>query len=131
MPEENTRIEHSQILSSGAEDYENLKDITTLVYVLQAVALPIIVTALVGIFINTVKRSDVAGSILESHFRWQIRTFWFSLPWFCIATLLILIPFVGILFGGPILGIVYIWWIYRLVKGWLTLNKGKAMYAPD
>lgn len=69
VSKENTRIEHSQILGSGVEDHENLRDIIALMNVLQTVALPIIVTALVGIIINTVKRSDVAGSVLESHIR--------------------------------------------------------------
>lgn len=130
MTEENTQAEHSQILSSRIENYENLKDITTLVYVLQAVALPIPITALVGVIINYVKRSDVVGSILESHFRWQIRTFWFSLPWFGIALLLIF-TIIGALIGYPILVLAYIWWIYRFVKGWLALNNGKPMYLSD
>ncbi len=128
MTDENTQVEHSQILSSRIEKYENLKDITTLVYVLQAVALPIPITALVGIIINYVKRSDVVGSILESHFRWQIRTFWFALPWVGIGALLTLIPILGFFLGAPILVLAVIWWIYRFVKGWLTLNKGKPMY---
>lgn len=128
MTEENTQVEHTQILSTGIENYENLKDITTLVYVLQAVALLILPTALVAVIINYVKRSEVKSTILESHFRWQIRTFWFSLPWFVIATIFILVPFIGIIFGGPILAIVYIWWIYRFVRGWLTLNKNTPMY---
>lgn len=69
VSKENTRIEHSKILGSGVEGCENLRDIIALMNVLQTVALPIIVTALVGIIINTVKRSDVAGSVLESHIR--------------------------------------------------------------
>ncbi len=128
MTDENTQVEHSQILSSRIENYENLKDITTLVYVLQAVALPIPITALVGVIINYVKRSDVVGSILESHFRWQIRTFWFALPWVGIGALLTLIPILGLFLGAPILVLAVIWWVYRFVKGWLTLNKGKPMY---
>ena len=130
MTDKNIQAEHSQIISSRIENYENLKDITTLVYVLQAVALPIPITALVGVIINYVKRGDVVGSILESHFRWQIRTFWFALPWFGIAILLIF-TIIGALIGYPILVLAYIWWIYRFVKGWLALNKGKPMYTSD
>ena len=128
MTDENTQVEHSQILSTGIENYENLKDITTLVYVLQAVALLIPPTALIAIIINYVKRSEVKGSILESHFRWQIRTFWFSLLWFGIASILI-ITIIGVVIGYPILAVAYIWWIYRFVRGWLTLNKNKPMYT--
>ena len=128
MTDENTQVEHSQILSTGIENYENLKDITTLVYVLQAVALLIPPTAIVAVIISYVKRSDVKGSILESHFRWQIRTFWFSLLWFGLATILIF-TIIGAIIGYPILVAAYIWWIYRFVKGWLTLNKKEPMYS--
>ena len=128
MVDENTQVEHSQILSSGIENYEGLKDITTLVYVLQAVALLIPPTALIAIVINYVKRSEVKGSILESHFRWQIRTFWFSFLWFVIATILIF-TIIGAILGYPILVVAYIWWIYRFVRGWLTLNKNQSMYT--
>ncbi len=128
MTEENTKVEHSQILSTGIENYENLKDITTLVYVLQAVALLIPPTAIVAVIINYVKRSEVKGSILESHFRWQIRTFWFSLLWFGLASILIF-TIIGGIIGYPILVVAYIWWIYRVVKGWLNLNKKLPMYS--
>ena len=128
MKEENTQVEHSQILSTGIENYENLKDITTLVYLLQGIALLIPPTALVAIVINYVKRSDVKRSVLESHFRWQIRTFWFSLLWFVIATVLIF-TIIGAIVGYPILAAAYIWWIYRFVKGWLRLNKQQSMYS--
>ena len=130
MTDENSQVEHSQIISSGIENFENLKDITTLVYVLQAVALLIPPTALVAVIINYVKRSDVKGSILESHFRWQIKTFWYSVLWFVIATVLI-VTIVGAIIGYPVLVIAYIWWIYRFVKGWLNLNKQQAMYSSE
>ena len=116
------KAEHSQILSSEIENYESLKDITTLVYLLQAIAF-IGFTPLIALVINYFKKNEVRGSILESHFRWQIRTFWWGLLWFCIATIciftVILIPV-----GWLISGILFIWWVYRIVKGWLRLNKG-------
>ena len=78
--------------------------------------------AIVGIIINYVKKDDVAGTWLESHFRWQIRTFWFGLLWAAIgaATAVILIGF-AILFAN------FCWIIYRIVKGWLNLNDNKPM----
>ena len=116
------KAEHSQILSSEIENFESLKDITTLVYLLQAIAF-IGFTPLIALVINYFKKSDVKGSILESHFRWQIRTFWWGLLWFCIAAFciftIILIPV-----GWLISGVLFIWWVYRVVKGWLRLNKG-------
>lgn len=100
------------------------KNLTTIIYALYAVSLVFGVTCLVAIVINYVKRDDVAGTWLESHFRWQIRTFWFSLLWGLIgvATTFIIVGF-AILFAD------LIWYIYRIVKGWIRLNDGKPMYA--
>jgi uncharacterized membrane protein len=82
------------------------------------------ITAIVAIVMNYVKKDDVAGTFLESHFRWQIRTFWFGLLWGilgCITTV------VGV--GWLVLAANGIWLIYRIVKGWLRLNDNKAMYT--
>jgi uncharacterized membrane protein len=66
----------------------------------------------------------VAGTYLESHFRWQIRTFWFALLWSVIGVLtLVLVVGAFVLLGN------LVWVIYRIVKGGLYLNDGKAMYA--
>ena len=46
--------------------------------------------SLIAVILNYVKRSDVRGTFLDSHFRWQIRTFWFALLWAVIALLLAL-----------------------------------------
>ena len=128
MAEENTKIEHSQILSSNFEDFDRLKDITTLVYVLQAVQVLMIPTSIIAIIINYVKRSDVAGSLLDSHFKWQMRTFWWALLWFAIASFFIFI-IIGIPLGYPMLAVLYLWWIYRIVRGWVNLNKNQPMYS--
>lgn len=127
MSENDTQVEHSQILSTGIENYENLKDVTTLVYLLQALFF-VGVTPIIGLVINYFKRSEVKGSNLESHFRWQIKTFWWGLFWYCLATVLIFTWILAII-GFPMLAVVTVWWIYRFVKGWLNLNKGQAMYT--
>ena len=127
MTENETQAEHSQILSTGIKNYENLKDITTLVYLLQAIAF-VGFTPVIGVIINYFKKSEVTGSILESHFRWQIRTFWWGLLWFSLASFLIFI-WIGIPIGYPMLAILFVWWAYRLVRGWLRLNKGRPMYT--
>ena len=103
---------------------ERLKTITAVVYALQAAAYFTGLTALVGVIVNYVKLDDVRGSWLESHFRWQIRTFWWALLWFGIAALLWLV-FVGMIVAGA----AGIWVIYRIVKGWLNLYDRRPMYA--
>lgn len=98
--------------------------LTTVIYALYAASYFVGVTAIVAIVMNYVKRDDVAGTFLESHFRWQIRTFWFGVLWGVLGA----ITFVFII-GWFVLFADGIWIIYRIVKGWLRLNDGKPMYT--
>ncbi|MCL4690009.1 MAG: hypothetical protein KJ007_15710 [Burkholderiales bacterium] len=100
------------------------KSLTSLIYLLYALSLVLGVTALVAIVMNYVKRDDVQGTWLESHFRWQIRTFWFSLLWGALGVITFLL-----IVGWFILIADLLWFIYRIVKGWIRLNDGKPMYA--
>jgi len=70
----------------------------------------------VALIINYVKRPDVEGTFLESHFTWQIRTFWYALLWGIIG-FVTLFAVIGYL----ILMANTVWIIYRIVKGWLRL----------
>lgn len=99
--------------------------LTTAVYALYALSLFVGITALVAIVINYIKKDDVAGTFLESHFRWQIRTFWFGLLW-CFIGVITFVVVIGIL----ILVADLVWFIYRIAKGWLNLHENKPMYAP-
>jgi uncharacterized membrane protein len=97
--------------------------LTTVIYALYAASYFVGVTAIVAIVMNYIKNDDVAGTFLESHFLWQIRTFWFGLLWGALGSITALF---GI--GWVILAANGIWIIYRIVKGWLRLNDGKPMY---
>ena len=99
------------------------KTIATIVYALHAASFFLGITALAGVIINYVKRGDVRGTWLESHFRWQIRTFWFSLLWTILGflTLFIVIGYLIILLN-------LVWAIYRIARGWLRLADNKPMY---
>ena len=106
----------------GDEKMKSLTSLTQLVYILYALSYFTGVTAIVGIIINYVKKDDVDGTWLASHFDWQIRTFWYGMLWAVIgtATIVILVGF-AILFAN------FCWIIYRIVKGWLNLNENKPM----
>lgn len=106
----------------SAERMTSLKQLTLITYILYALSAFTGFTAVVAIIINYVKRDDTAGTIYASHFTWQIRTFWWSLLWACIGLSLII---VGI--GFLVLIADSIWVIYRIVKGVLNWNDGKAM----
>lgn len=100
------------------------KTIATLVYALQALSFLLGITFVIAVIVSYVKRSDVRGTWLESHFRWQIRTFWFSVLWTVIGVVTSYV-----LVGYLVLGIALVWLIYRIVKGWLRLMDNQPMYA--
>lgn len=107
------------------EKLKSLRTLTMVVYALQAAGFFVGLTWIVAIIMNYVKREEVGGTFLESHFTWQIRTFWFGLLWGVVGGLLMLV-----LVGWLVWLVAGIWIIYRIVKGWLNLNDGKPMPAP-
>ncbi|MBI3433075.1 MAG: hypothetical protein HY018_12795 [Hydrogenophilales bacterium] len=100
----------------------SLKTLATVIYALYALSLFAGITAIVAIVLNYIKLDDAKGTWLESHFRWQIRTFWWSVVWFVLGALTWII-----LVGWIVLGVAGVWFIYRIAKGWLNLNDGKPM----
>jgi len=84
------------------------------------------IPSIVAVILNYVRRDDVRGTWLESHFRWQIRTFWFGALWFGVALLLFLTVVGIVLVWIPLIG-AGIWVIYRIVRGWLNLKDRKPM----
>jgi uncharacterized membrane protein len=88
--------------------------------------------SIIAVIINYVKRSEVRGTWLDSHFSWQIRTFWWALLW------ALLIGVVGTVFAIVLVGFAIwiigffalgIWAIYRIARGWLRLKDGQPMPA--
>jgi uncharacterized membrane protein len=107
-------------------------------------------TWLVAIIINYVKRGDAQGTWLESHFEWQIKTFWYGIIMGVIATILIflglpagfaalstndpmssfsLISISGLLIfaGGLFWFFIICWHLYRIIRGWLALASKKSV----
>lgn len=85
------------------------------------------VPSIVAVILNYLKRRDARGTWLASHYRWQIRTFWFAIVWFLVAMLLIA-TLIGIPFGFAILLLLTVWLVYRIGKGWLRLLDRRPMY---
>ena len=106
------------------EREQGLKTIVTVVYALQAfgLLLPVLLPWIVGVVIDYVKREDARGTWLESHFRWQIRTFWWSLLWAVIGGILLIV-----LVGWLVLAVAGVWVLYRIVKGWLRLAEQREI----
>ena len=105
-----------------AQKLSSLKTMAAVVYVLQALGFFSGITWIVAVIIDYVKRDEAVGTWLESHYRWQIRTFWWGLLWGVLGSILLLI-----LVGWFVLVAAGIWIIYRIVKGALYLNDGKPL----
>ena len=86
--------------------------------------------SIIAVILNYVKRGEVRGTWLESHFRWQIRTFWYGLLWVGLCMLFVVFTLgIGILVAWLPLLIVSVWFVYRIVRGWVRLRDGRPMYA--
>ena len=85
--------------------------------------------SLIAVILNYVKRSEVRGTWLESHFRWQIRTFWYGLLWVALCLAFVVATFgIGLLIAWLPLMVVGLWFIYRIASGWLRLVDRRPMY---
>ena len=125
--------------ATTVEPRPSLVTITHVIYALHALSLVtgiVTVASVVGAFLtgwpsiiavilNYVKRSEARGTWLESHFRWQIRTFWFALLWTLVIGVtgallaIVLVGFAVWAVGFFALGL---WAIYRIARGWLRLR---------
>ena len=88
--------------------------------------------SIVAVIMNYARRSEVRGTFLESHFQWQIRTFWWALLLALVVgavsfvLLFVLIGFFTWVLGALLLGV---WVIYRVARGWFALRDRKPMYV--
>jgi uncharacterized membrane protein len=127
---------------SRADPPPSLVSVTHAVYALHTLSILIGVTtaatvvgafvfgvpSIIAVVINYLKRGQARGTFLETHFRWQIRTFWFAALWFVIGAMLF-----ATVVGVPLALMVWfadgLWVMYRIARGWRALGKGKPMYA--
>lgn len=128
----------NQATDRGPE--EGLVRLTHIIYALHAfsavmgiVSSAAIVTAflsgwpsILAVILNYAKRGAVRGTYLDSHFGWQIRTFWYALLWVVIA-LLLAVTVIGIPFALLIVAVAGIWVLYRIIRGWLALNEARPV----
>lgn len=111
----------SELLSSERSLSSEI-NLTQINYLLYGLGCLVMFTPIVAIVLNYLKRDAVAGTWLESHFDWQIRTFWYGLIGYAIGFVL-----VWLVVGMPVMLATAVWCIYRVVKGWLRLSEGKPV----
>lgn len=106
-------------------------DMSLVMYICFAVgAITFGLGAIVGVVIAYTQREQNAGTWRESHDTWLIRTFWvgaaiYAIAWVFNAT------FIGMIIGLPIMGLLFIWYVIRLVKGWMAYDKKQPVSKPD
>jgi len=84
--------------------------------------------SIIAVILNYIKRSEARGTWLDSHFRWQIRTFWFGLLWISLCGAFIVATLgIGLLFMWLPIGLVGLWFVYRIIRGWVTLSDRRPM----
>ena len=109
----------------GAPGQERNWGAVTLIYILYGIGFATAVTALVGMILAYLKLED-ADAVTASHFRYQLRTFWYGLIMVAVGSSLAVI-----LIGIPIL----IWWMFwtvmRIVKGYLRANEQRPIDNPE
>jgi uncharacterized membrane protein len=82
--------------------------------------------SILAVIINYVKRGETRGTWLDSHFSWQLRTFWWAVLWVLIAAVLF-ITVIGIPFAWVLAMVAGIWVLYRIIRGWLALGQREPM----
>jgi uncharacterized membrane protein len=121
---------------------ESLVTYTHVIYALHALAVIIGITSyhtivgsfvgglpsIIAVIMNYARRSATRGTYLESHFRWQIRTFWYALLWAVVCGMFML-TIIGIPLAMIGLAALGIWIAYRVIRGWLALKDGRPMYV--
>jgi uncharacterized membrane protein len=88
--------------------------------------------SIVAVIMNYARRSATLGTYLESHFRWQIRTFWYAVLW-SVVIWAVSVPLMLVLIGFPLFVVGHwalaVWIIYRIARGWLALKDHRPMYV--
>lgn len=82
--------------------------------------------SLVGLIVAYLQRAEVAGTWRESHYTWLIRTFWIGLLFIVIGAIT-----TWIAIGFLILLATFVWYIVRLVKGWMAYSKEQPIADPE
>ncbi len=124
-------------------DQDPNRSLTLVLYILYILAIFTVgLLAIVALIVNYIKRDAVKGSIFESHFTWQIRTFWWYLVWNVVACLPFILLFFtandpnvfagvavsGLVFFVLVAFVAWVWIVYRAIRGLIALNDNQPMY---
>ena len=112
---------------AGRSD-DGLRTLTHILYALHTLSFfSAGIFSVVALIINYIKRDSLPDDFYRSHYRWQARSFWFTLGWLLLTSpLWVLFVFPG-WFAWSAIGL---WYLYRFLRGWWNFNEGRAMPVP-
>jgi uncharacterized membrane protein len=120
----------NDIIAADAAPDRDRQGLTTLTHVMYALHTASWFSAgvfsVIAIIINYVKRPDLPDDFFRSHFRWQARSFWFTLLWLILAAPLWILVIPGWLAYVAI----GLWYLYRFIRGWLAFAEKRPMPVP-
>ena len=102
----------NEIVSNSVSQNSEAKTHALISYILLLVGLFTAIPMIFGGIWAMIKRGDASGSVYHSHYTNAIRTFWWTLFWTIIGAIL-----VYVVVGFAILGIIWVWALYRTVNG--------------
>lgn len=113
--------------AESQKEYEG-RFFASVIYALLGFGLFAILPWIAAAIFYYIKKEDVAGTIYESHFRWQIRTFWFSILFDSLAIFFTVVTFgIGFIVAWPVFVFIHLWIAYRIIKGIIRLGERRKM----
>ncbi|MDO9242174.1 MAG: hypothetical protein Q7U32_00010 [Rhodocyclaceae bacterium] len=85
--------------------------------------------SIIAVIINYVTRANVRGTWLETHWRWQLRSFWYAALWLLVAGLLA-VTLIGIPAAILVIVVTGFWVLYRVIRGWIALVNRRLLPVP-
>ncbi|MDL2337972.1 MAG: hypothetical protein QFE16_09020 [Pseudomonadota bacterium] len=120
----NESVQFDEVIS---DEHPDLTTLTHVMYALHTASwFSAGVFSVIAMIINTIKRPDLPNDFFRSHFRWQARSFWFTLLWLVLALPLWILVIPGwIAYSG-----IGLWYLYRFIRGWWCLAERRPMPLP-
>ena len=110
-----------------ARDLSHEKRVLHIMYLLHGLApFTAWLLAIIAVIVGAVKRPDVSGTYLESHVSWLSRTFWWGLVWIVVCAILSVILVIVLLWWLPFT-VLFVWYLYRVIRGWLRLSEDRPI----
>jgi uncharacterized membrane protein len=116
------------VIPGAAQNEDGLRTLTHVLYGLHTLSFfSVGIFSVAAIIINYIKRDSLPSDFYRSHYRWQARSFWFTLGWLIITSPLFVLFFLP---GWAAWTVIGLWYLYRFLRGWWNFNEGQAMPTP-